>query len=63
MLIKEMEFVLLDFFCKVLHREMKKVNLLRVLVLKNNAQKHSDILWDYLYSKQSKYLNSMNLCL
>lgn len=46
MLAKEMEFVLLNLLCKIFFKETKKVDLLKVLVLKNNAQKHDDILLD-----------------
>ena len=60
MLAKEVEFMLLDLLCKVLHGGTKKVDLLGILVLKDNAQKHDDILWDCLPSEHSEYPNSMN---
>lgn len=60
MLAKEVEFVLLDLLRNVLHGGTKKVDLPGVLVLKDNAQKNDDILWDCLHSEHSEYPNSMN---
>lgn len=60
MLVKEVEFVLLDLLHSILYEGTKKVDLSGLLVLKDNAQKYDDILCDYLYSDYSEYLNSIN---
>lgn len=50
-----------DLLCKVFYKKIKKVDLSRVLVLKDNTQKYNDILWDCLHFEYFEYPNSINL--